>query len=206
MPIATPDVLLFDLGNVLLDIDFARAYAVWGRHAGVPVEMLAERFVVDAHYERHERGEIPAAEFYAALRDSLKIDLTDAQFEEGWNAILIAEKREVTELVRALPAAIPRHVFSNANVTHQRHWTETMRFDFSGFGTVFVSSDIGLRKPEKEAFHHVARELGVAPERILFFDDLLSNVEGARAAGLSAVHVTSADPVREALAPYMARK
>ena len=200
------EALLFDLGNVLIDIDFGRAFGVWAQHAGLPAANLAKRFSVDDAYQRHERGEISAAEFYASLRTSLGLQISDAQFEEGWNAILIEEKREVTEMIAHLHAQLPTYVFSNANVTHQRHWTETMRFDFSGFGTVFVSSDIGLRKPEKEAFHHVARELGVAPERILFFDDLLSNVEGARAAGLSAVHVTSADPVREALAPYMARK
>ena len=54
-------------------------------------------------------------------------------------------------------------------------------------------------KPEREAFEHISREIGVAPGKILFFDDTLENVEGARKAGLQAVHVKSPQDVANAL-------
>jgi putative hydrolase of the HAD superfamily len=184
----------------LIDIDFHRAFGVWAAHAKRPVNQVAARFSVDESYQRHERGEISAAEFYASLRTSLGLLLTDAQFEEGWNAILIEEKRAVTELIADLHARLPTYVFSNANVTHQNFWNLHYAHVVAPFRHVFVSSDIGMRKPEPEAFLHVAREMGVAPERILFFDDLLSNVEGARAVGMQAVQVRSAEDVRDALA------
>jgi FMN phosphatase YigB (HAD superfamily) len=44
------------------------------------------------------------------------------------------------------------------------------------------------------------RAIGVPASRILFFDDLAENVEGARTRGLTAVHVTSSDDVARALA------
>jgi len=65
---------------------------------------------------------------------------------------------------------------------------------------VFTSCDIGLRKPEAAAFAHIVSEIGVPASRILFFDDTLENVEGARACGLQAVHVTSDETVKETLA------
>ena len=37
------DVLLFDLGRVVLNIDFSRAFACWGRHAGCAPEKLVGR-------------------------------------------------------------------------------------------------------------------------------------------------------------------
>jgi putative hydrolase of the HAD superfamily len=46
----------------------------------------------------------------------------------------------------------------------------------------------------------VVRAIGVAASRIIFFDDLAENIEGARARGLLAVHVTSPEAVAEALA------
>jgi putative hydrolase of the HAD superfamily len=192
--------LLFDLGNVILDIDFNRAFAVWAGHAGVQVAELAARYAHDAAYERHERGEILAAEYFASLRDSLGIAISDAQFEEGWNAILVGEKREITSLLTGLHARFPTYMFSNSNLTHQTHWNRHMPEVVAPFRRVFVSSDIGMRKPEARAFLHVAREMGVAPEHILFFDDVLVNIEGARAVGMQAVHVNSPDDVREALA------
>lgn len=193
------EALLFDLGNVLIEIDFQRAFDLWAAHAQRPVDQVAARFSVDEAYQRHERGEISAAQFYASLRESLDLQLSDAQFEEGWNAILIEEKRAVTELIAGLHARLPTYVFSNANLTHQDYWNRHYAHVVAPFRHVFVSSDIGMRKPEPEAFRHVAREMGVAPERILFFDDLLSNVEGARAVGMQAVQVRSAEDVRAAL-------
>jgi putative hydrolase of the HAD superfamily len=198
-----PEVLLFDLGGVLLDIDFGRAFQAWGEMAGVAPALLAARYRTDEAYERHERGQISASEYYACLRESLQVALTDAQFEAGWNALLLAEKREITGLIAQLPRSLPLYVFSNSNLTHQRHWMRQLATLLPRFERIFVSSDIGLRKPEREAYAHVAREIGAAPADILFFDDSLPNVEGARHAGLHAVHVTSAEAVRAALRPYL---
>lgn len=199
---ATPPVeaLLFDLGNVIIDIDFERTFAVWSGHAGIPAAEIASRFVTDEAYQQHERGEILAADYFSGLRKILGIGITDAQFEEGWNALLIGEKREVTQLIAPLHQQMPVYAFSNANLTHQAHWEEHFAGAVAPFRHVFVSSDIGMRKPEARAFLHVAQEMGVAPEHILFFDDLLPNVEGARAVGMQAVQVTSGADVREALA------
>jgi len=191
--------LLFDLGNVILDIDFERAFAIWAGHAGVPVAQVAARYAHDAAYERHERGEILAAEYFASLRESLGIAISDAQFEEGWNAILVGEKREITALLTDVHARIPTYMFSNSNLTHQTHWNREHPQVVAPFRHVFVSSDIGMRKPEARAFLHVAREMGVPPESILFFDDVLVNIEGARAVGMQAVHVSSPEDVRAAL-------
>jgi putative hydrolase of the HAD superfamily len=46
----------------------------------------------------------------------------------------------------------------------------------------------------------VVKAIGVPAARIVFFDDLAENIEGARARGLTAVHVTSSDDVARALA------
>ncbi|MGU7895912.1 HAD-IA family hydrolase, partial [Escherichia coli] len=55
------------------------------------------------------------------------------------------------------------------------------------------------RKPDAEAFDHVVAAMGIPANRIVFFDDLAENIEGARARGLTAVHVTSPKDVGNAL-------
>ena len=60
-----------------------------------------------------------------------------------------------------------------------------------------MSSTIGLRKPEAD---YVVRAIGASADRIGFFDDVLENIEGARARGLQAVHVRSRGDVAVALA------
>ena len=65
---------------------------------------------------------------------------------------------------------------------------------------VFVSHELGKRKPTPEAFHAVAQAIYVPPERILFFDDTLDNVNGALAVGMQAVHVQSIADIERAVA------
>ena len=58
------------------------------------------------------------------------------------------------------------------------------------FREIYLSSTIGLRKPEAAAYDHVVKAIGVPASRIVFFDDSAENIAGARARGLNAVHVT----------------
>jgi putative hydrolase of the HAD superfamily len=68
---------------------------------------------------------------------------------------------------------------------------------------VFTSFEIGRRKPDRAAYEHVAEAIGTAPGRILFLDDVIENVRGARAAGMQAVHVRSPADVARAVAPWV---
>ena len=68
-----------------------------------------------------------------------------------------------------------------------------------------MSSTIGLRKPEAEAYDYVVRAIGVSADRIVFFDDTLENIEGGRARGLQAVHVKSGVDLTDALTVLIER-
>jgi hypothetical protein len=91
MPSSSADALLFDLGRVVIDIDFNRAFSRWAGHARCDQKLIRDRFRHDIAYKRHERGEIDSQEFFANLRASLGIDISDAQLLDGWNSILVGE-------------------------------------------------------------------------------------------------------------------
>jgi HAD superfamily hydrolase (TIGR01509 family) len=194
------DALLFDLGRVVLDIDFSRALACWADHAGCEPAHLIGRFSQNDIYKRHERGEISDAEFFAALRASLGIDVSDAQFLEGWNAIFAGEMPEIAGLLARAARRLPLYAFSNTNRAHEAHFSRAFADVLGHFQKLFLSSTIGLRKPDAEAYDHVVKTIGVPAPRIVFFDDVMENIEGARARGLIAVHVTSTRDVADALA------
>src|SRR3979411_215099 len=104
LPPGAADALLFDLGRVVLDIDFDKTLACWAGHAGCEPAHLIGRFARDDIYQRHETGEISDAEFFAALRASLGVGLSDAQFLEGWNEIFAGAVPGIAALLeRAAP-------------------------------------------------------------------------------------------------------
>lgn len=194
--------MLFDLGGVIVDIDFRRVFEAWSTYSGVPAETLGSRFSMGTYYERHERGEIPVAEFFESLRSSLGIQLTDEEFERGWNAVFVREVPGITRLLRGVQESFPLYIFSNSNAAHHAYWAREYASTLSVFRKVFVSSDLGWRKPEPEAYAAVAQAMGTPLPRILFFDDLKDNVEAAKKVGMQAVHVESFADVEKALAAY----
>jgi glucose-1-phosphatase len=193
------DALLFDLGRVVLDIDFSQALNCWARHAGCTPESLAARFVRDEAYERHELGALSDADYFESLRTALQIGISDAAFLEGWNAIFAGEMPGIAPLLARAAKRMPLYAFSNTNRPHVEYFSIAYAPLLGHFKEVFLSSTIGLRKPDAAAYEHVVKAIGAPPERIVFFDDLSENIEGARACGLTAVHVRSIEDVAGAL-------
>jgi HAD superfamily hydrolase (TIGR01509 family) len=194
------DALLFDLGRVIIDIDFSLALARWAEHARGDRERLVARFSHDDAYKRHEIGAIDEAAYFAALAATLDIDMSSEQWLDGWNAIFVGEMPGMADLLAAAARYVPLYAFTNSNRAHERYWSSRFAGVLGHFRKVFVSSTIGLRKPDAEAFDHVVGAIGIPAARILFFDDNLENVHGARARGLQTVHVTSVADIAEVLA------
>tara|TARA_R110002095_G_scaffold59496_4_gene50925 strand:+ start:293 stop:901 length:609 start_codon:yes stop_codon:yes gene_type:complete len=184
--------VVFDLGRVLIDIQPRRCLAHWARHANVAVEELERAFVHDAEYERFERGEITFRDYAAHLRATLAVNLPDDVLEYGWNALLGDALPHARDAIAAATARYPGFVFSNSNLTHETVWRRTHAELLAPLQQIFVSSTLGLRKPEARAYRAVADAIGVAPDAILFFDDLAENVAASRAVGYQAVHVRNA--------------
>jgi len=194
------DAVALDFGNVLVEVDFRRAFAAWGRAAGLSPSLLAEKFSFDEAYCAHERGEIDVARYFALLRKSFGLSLSDEDMLAGWNAIFGEPLPGIEPVVREIARRWPMYVFSNTNPAHVAHFRPRYERLLSHFTRVVTSCDIGRRKPEPEAFARLAELAGVAPRRLAFFDDLEENVAGARRAGLQAHRVTRSGDIAAALA------
>jgi glucose-1-phosphatase len=194
------DALLFDLGGVVIDIDFQRAFARWAETASCDVALLRERFSRDEAFKLHETGRLTDDAYFESLRMSLGIDISNVEFLEGWNAIFVCEMPGISSSLAKVATSVPLYAFTNTNQAHHLYWSKHLGNFVSHFRDIFVSYKIGLRKPDAEVFQFVVEAMGVPAERILFFDDTLANIDGARACGLQAVHVTTTSIVPEILA------
>ena len=191
--------LLFDLGGVLMEIDFERALLTWNQWTLLPVEELRHRFKMDEAYEKHERGEIESSEYFSHLRKILELEANDSEIIQGWNAIFLSEIVETVDHIQAANAKLPCCAFTNSNPTHQDFWMSAYPAVVESFHQIFVSSELGLRKPEPEAFEAIADSMDISLDAILFFDDTEENITGAKAVGMHTVHVKDHKDVKQAL-------
>ncbi|MDC9603666.1 glucose-1-phosphatase [Xenorhabdus griffiniae] len=181
---------IFDLGNVIIDIDFKRVLAVWSNLSGTPLATLTPKFSQGETLEKHECGQISDTEFAEMMCDEMAVSLSFEQFAEGWNTIFIDVRQEVVELMNKLRAKGHRVVvLSNTNRLHIDYCSENYPEIAASADFLYLSHELGMRKPNLDIFNHVLAAEGVEAEQAIFFDDLLENVEAAKKTGITALHV-----------------
>lgn len=183
--------VLLDLGNVVLGVDFRRVFNFWANAADVPVQQFYDAWQLDEAYKAHEIDDIDFEAYAAALSDQFGVQLPLNAWRAGWNDLWTEPFHSVIELLPQLAEKYPLYGFSNTNATHELYWRDAFQGHLSSFREIYTSSNIGMRKPDAEAYHHVCSEIQCNPEDVLFLDDTLENVTGALAAGLNAHHVPS---------------
>ena len=199
MPTPAPEALLFDLGGVLVDIDFGRALSAWAPYSTLSPTELRKSFTHDLQYERHERGEIEAAEYFGHLANTLQLTASPEQIERGWNAIFVGEILQTRMLVETMRGILPCYAFTNTNASHMATTSNLFPSVVGAFHRIFASHELGLRKPERAAFERICLLTGTPAASIVFFDDLPENVQAAADAGLQVVLVRSPEDVALAL-------
>ena len=168
--------VLFDLGGVVLSIDFDRALAAWSRHSRLDDARLRATFHWDEPFLRHETGRLSNAGYFAHLRELLQLECDEATVQAGFNAILVAEIEDTVRLVEQVRRRVPCYAISNTNDAHVAEIRRAFPALLPRFDHVFASHEIGHRKPQPEAFRHVLTEIGAPPQEVLLFDDLPANV------------------------------
>jgi len=182
---------IFDLGNVIIDIDFRRVLGVWSNLSSTPLATLAERFTLGDAFKQHERGEISDQEFAERQCDELGIALSFEQFSAGWQAVFVALRPEVITLMQQLRQDGHRVVvLSNNNRLHSSYWPQEFPEVAQAVDHIYLSQELGLRKPEPAIYQHVLTAENIPAEQAVFFDDIEENIIAAQQLGIKAVLVS----------------
>ena len=114
-------------------------------------------------------------------------------FIDRWLAAETSLKHDVVAIVGALRAhGLPCFAASTQERRRARFLTDDMGLA-SVFDGLFFSCDLGVMKPRPDYYATVAAQLEREPGELLFFDDLLPNVNAAREAGWRAEPFTSVE-------------
>ena len=179
------DVLLFDLGGVLMD--FAGFEELRGLLPGSLLRSeVRDRWIHSPAVQRFERGDITARRFAEAVIEDLEISLEPPEFLTAFIEWARPPYPGAIELLQCLGRRYRIAALSNANELHSPLHRRRFEHVLDRF---YFSDEIGAVKPERAIYEHVIGDLGVPANRIAFFDDTPVNVEAARAAGIAASRV-----------------
>jgi putative hydrolase of the HAD superfamily len=191
-----PELLLFDLGGVLVDFSGPRDIAAFMRAPATPADILS-RWATCPHTKEYQVGKISAEVWADRFVRDWDLDLAPDKFLAEFCSWSKGFFPGAKELLSTLRRRYRLAVLSNSNALH---WKRNEELGiFQEFEFAVGSHEIGLCKPDPAAFQAVLEKAKVPPAAVVFFDDLPANVAGAKTCGIRARRVEGVGAVRECL-------
>jgi HAD superfamily hydrolase (TIGR01509 family) len=188
--------IIFDLGGVLLNIDYNKVVTAFEELGFGHFENWYSQKDQNELFNLLETGKISDQQFIEELKKHVNDGITEEQIESAWNSMLLDLPKARVELLQSLKGRYRCFLLSNTNEVHVRHFTNKIAQKY-GIGTfeslfekIYYSNCMDMRKPNTEIFDFVLKENNLNAAETLFIDDSIQHVEGARKAGLSAIHLS----------------
>ena len=187
--------IIFDLGNVLYDIDFVKMNKVFNEFH---VQNFEQYFTLSQSHSLFldlEKGFVQPESFYDGFRAISNSDLTNEQIKEGWNALLVGFRPQSINWVKAHQNQFDTFLYSNTNQIHYDHFIpeferEVADYPFESlFQTPYYSHKMGMRKPDPVSFTYILEKEGLVAGETLFVDDNEPNILAAASVGLKVLHL-----------------
>jgi putative hydrolase of the HAD superfamily len=186
--------IIFDLGGVLLDIDYQKTIDAFEKLGVQHFEAMFSQFKADALFEKLETGHVSEADFYAAIKERTALQLTNEEIDNAWNALMLNFRTKSLEVLEKLAPDYSLYLLSNTNSIHLKYFKKIFTKATGKplldvyFAKTWYSNEVGLRKPGSEIFQFVLQEENLKAGETLFIDDTLINIETAENLGFKTHH------------------
>ncbi len=192
--------IIFDLGGVIYAINYQstiQAFESLGINDFAQVYAKAGQSDL---FDDLETGKITKTDFFEGINEFLPNSLENIQIADAWNAMLIGFMPDALVKLKELSATHRIFLLSNTNIFHieeivAREGKATFDHFCALFEKVYLSHEIGLRKPHTEVFTHIVDEQCLVASETLFIDDSPQHVAGALKAGLKAYHLQDGEKI-----------
>lgn len=183
-------VIIFDIGGVLVEIDYLRFLNNISEEFKVPLSKLMD-YSPDGVHEDYMKGKITGEQFHEAICRRYHQSISLERFKQLWATILVGQNEAVARIVTRLHQRYQLAIISNIDPWHSDYCLES--FPIIGtFKRKFLSYEWHLIKPDPDFFTLVANQLNVQPPECLLIDDLDENVRSAERVGFQVIQFADA--------------
>lgn len=172
----TPQVVVFDLGKVLVDFDYniaARKIAARGRISTQEVKEVIDHSPLLFSYET---GKMTKDQFFKEVCAATGFCGDLGEFSRSFSDIFVPIEPMLALHAQLHRRGVPTFIFSNTNELAVGHIQRSFPF-FANFDGYIFSYEHGAMKPEQKIYEVVERMTGTAGKRILYLDDRRDNAE-----------------------------
>mgnify|MGYP001467574605 CR=1 FL=1 len=185
--------IIFDLGGVILNIDYNKTASAFKEIGGNKFDKLYSQFRQNNLFDNLEIGNIESSSFIHELKSALHLSGSDSQIINAWNAMLLDLPKERLELLKSVDKHYQIFLLSNTNKIHydayMAYFKTTYQLDFNSlFNKAYYSHEIGLRKPNNDCFEFVLKSHSLNSTETLFIDDSIQHIESANQLGINTYH------------------
>ncbi|PUZ26650.1 putative hydrolase of the HAD superfamily [Chitinophaga costaii] len=199
--------IIFDLGGVILNIDYQRTVRAFKDLGFDHFEQLYSQFHLSELFDHFETGKISPEQFLEALQQQAPPHITREQLLNAWNAMLLDFPLARLQILQQLRQHYNLYLLSNTNALHYDAFNKIL-LESRGipsldtfFDRAYFSHIIGLRKPYAEAYQFVLDAHALKASETLFIDDTLPNITGAEAVGLRTLHLPGPKTILDIFKP-----
>jgi putative hydrolase of the HAD superfamily len=173
-----------DVGNVLIDFDFAPAARRLAKKCPYPAETVLTLF--EGIKGPYEDGRIDDEEF---VREGIRLTGftgTAEEFITIWCEIF-TENLPMKASLATIAGKVPMYLLSNTSGLHKDYFWRTYGI-FEPFTDGVYSHEAKCSKPGEAIFQHTIEKFDIDPARTFYVDDLLPNIETAARLGFRTFH------------------
>lgn len=186
--------IVFDLGNVILNIDSENSLEKFSKITSIKKNKILQSVILADDKSGYEKGFCNDSQFFSKSitmlaecsdfsEQTLKKNLSEKVFFNLWNNIFQVNT-DMLELIKDLSKQFPLTLLSNTNNSHFEYCINKWPV-LKLFKNYLLSYKVGLLKPDVNIYRHLAdKTLNTKPENIIFFDDLSENIKGAEKIGI----------------------
>jgi HAD superfamily hydrolase (TIGR01509 family) len=189
------ELVIFDLGRVLVDFDFLKVIRHLKRHSPRSKAQIRTYFKTTPLWDAFERGTVTPREFFKHLQKDLQLkDLDFKTFMPMWNNIF-EEMDDSVAILKRLKGKYQLAMISNVNRMHWEHVSKNHSF-MKWFDIPIASYAVGHRKPELEIYNLTLKKAKMPANRSIFIDDVKAHIHAANSIGIRGHHFQNAKKLR----------
>tara|TARA_B110000438_G_scaffold284636_1_gene313888 strand:- start:2471 stop:3091 length:621 start_codon:yes stop_codon:yes gene_type:complete len=196
--------IIFDLGNVILNIEYQKTINEFNKIGIKDASVFYSQSIQQEIFNLLETGKISEFDFLIEV-NKLCPKASHKQILSAWNALILDLPQKRISLINNLKSSFSIYLLSNTNVIHineikKKIGVKKYNSFYNLFNKVYYSHEIGLRKPNPEAFNIILNENDLNVNEVLFIDDSIQHIKTAKKLGIKTYHLTKDESI-EAIFP-----